>query len=80
MANKIVTLEALQTLINKIKTSLSTKADTEHEHVIDDVTNLQSTLDTKADKTELHSHDNKTVLDDILDLTTSEDIDTIWSA
>ena len=65
MANKIVTLEALQTLINKIKTSLSTKADTEHEHVIDDVTNLQSTLDTKADKTELHSHDNKTVLDGI---------------
>lgn len=65
MANKIVTLEALQTLINKIKASLSTKADTEHEHVIDDVTNLQSTLDTKADKTELHSHDNKTVLDGI---------------
>ena len=65
MANKIVTLEALQTLINKIKASLSTKADAEHAHVIDDVTNLQSTLNTKADKTELHSHDNKMVLDGI---------------
>lgn len=57
MAKKIFTDESLTTFINEIKThvnnSVSTKANNEHIHEIDDISNLQSTLDNKAAIAEL---------------------------
>lgn len=59
MAKKTFTNETLSALVSKIKdyvnNSVSTKANTEHIHEIDDISNLQSTLDNKATITELDS-------------------------